>query len=353
MSHLKWNLLNLTGVQIILLWSRICSWFLWKGEWWWPPPSKNQPAGRTGPRPGDVVHLPQLPGRHLQVFPQVSICQCYLKITWSIRNPLDYVGPEVEALLRLVIWHATHWAKGTSVRTWFSVQRHSDWRFETINMLGAIILLFFAGTVERKSQQKLLVPPHLRAHLILAYSNGTTLFVGWTRGFGDFLPLPLPSSDGWACTHTGSPKNYSGVFKSSTFCKSTRYPDIHPKAQQFNFKKVHLCQIGLRYLDQRQTLVSAAFAAIPAAPDLTLFFRFVQKSKNRYCWFPGLRHLNDIKVGGSCSQLCPAGQLLALSMQWPPLLGGASPHNILVIVSWHLKKKMRLIDTPVIQFVPG
>ena len=39
------------------------------------------------------------------------------KSAWTIRNPLDYVGPEVEALLRLVIWRATHWAKGTSVRT--------------------------------------------------------------------------------------------------------------------------------------------------------------------------------------------------------------------------------------------
>jgi len=41
----------------------------------------------------------------------------YLADTFKffLKNPLDYVGPEVEALLRLVIWRATHWAKGTSV----------------------------------------------------------------------------------------------------------------------------------------------------------------------------------------------------------------------------------------------
>ena len=49
--------------------SSIC-WFLSKGEWCWPT-SKNQPAGRIGARPGNVGHLPELPGGHLQVFPQV------------------------------------------------------------------------------------------------------------------------------------------------------------------------------------------------------------------------------------------------------------------------------------------
>merc|ERR1711971_1028249 len=41
----------------------------------------------------------------------------YLADTFKffLKSPLDYVGPEVEALLRLVIWSATHWAKGTSV----------------------------------------------------------------------------------------------------------------------------------------------------------------------------------------------------------------------------------------------
>ena len=45
------------------------------------------------------------------------------KITWTVRSPLDYVGPEVEALLRLVIWGATHWAKGTSVRSCSKAQQ--------------------------------------------------------------------------------------------------------------------------------------------------------------------------------------------------------------------------------------
>jgi len=97
----------------------------------------------------------------------------YLADTFKffLKNPLDYVGPEVEALLRLVIWHATHWAKGTSV-----------------------------------GQEAL--------------------------GISFLSP---------------SPRQMVGLA---------------------------LIQIGLRYLDQRQTLVSAAFAAIPAAPDLTLFFRW-------------------------------------------------------------------------------
>ena len=43
---------------------------------------------------------------------------CPIKLL-TIRNPLDYVGPEVEALLRLVIWRTTHCAKGSSVRSFF------------------------------------------------------------------------------------------------------------------------------------------------------------------------------------------------------------------------------------------
>jgi len=41
----------------------------------------------------------------------------YLADTFKffLKSPLDYVGPEFEALLRLVIWRATHWTKGSSV----------------------------------------------------------------------------------------------------------------------------------------------------------------------------------------------------------------------------------------------
>jgi len=95
--------------------------------------------------------------------------QNYLADTFKffLKNPLDYVGPELEAILRLVVWRATHWAKGASV-----------------------------------GQEAL----------------GISF-------------------------HSASPWQMVGLA---------------------------LIQIGLRYLDQRQALV----AALPGAPDLTLFFRW-------------------------------------------------------------------------------
>ena len=58
----------------LFLWSSNC-WFLWKVGC--RSTSKDQPAGRVGTRPGDVDHLPQLPGRLLQVFPEVFVCEFY------------------------------------------------------------------------------------------------------------------------------------------------------------------------------------------------------------------------------------------------------------------------------------
>jgi len=99
--------------------------------------------------------------------------QNYLADTFKffLKNPLDYVGPEVEALLRLFIWRSTHWAKGTSV-----------------------------------GQEAL--------------------------GISFLSP---------------SPSQMIGLA---------------------------LIQIGLRYLDQRQTVVATAVEALPGAPNLALFFRW-------------------------------------------------------------------------------
>ena len=55
--------------------------------------------------------------------------------------------------------------------------------------------------------------------------------------------------------------------QSSTLCELAQYK--RASARKSDFKKLHLWQIGLRYLDQRQALV----AALPGAPHLSPFFR--------------------------------------------------------------------------------
>ena len=68
--------------------------------------------------------------------------------------------------------------------------------------------------------------------------------------------------------------------QSSTLCEPTQYKRASAQNSKPNFKKLHLWQIGLRYLDQRQALV----AALPGAPDLTPFFRCkTPKSLSNVC----------------------------------------------------------------------
>ena len=93
------------------------------------------------------------------------------------------------------------------------------------------------------------------------------MFEGGARGFGHFIPLPLPSSDAWPRPHPGLSHLNNFLLKSSTLCEPAQYK--RASARKSNFKKLPLWQIGLRYLDQRQALV----AALPGAPHLSPFFR--------------------------------------------------------------------------------
>ena len=155
----------------------------------------------------------------------IQLCHCcrldfQLDVT---RSPLDYVGPEFEALLRLVIWRATHWTKGSSVSVWIwsnmifnhlFCHRSNNWWFPGLRLA-------------KKPWEFLSSPPLLIRWLVWHWYR-------WTNQWKT-LSKNLPT----------------------------------------------LSQIGLRYVEQRQSLVVAAFSSLPGCPNLAHFFRLL----NTQCTF--------------------------------------------------------------------
>ena len=188
----------------------------------------------------------------------IQLCHCcpldfQLDVT---RSPLDYVGPEFEALLRFVIWRATHWTKGSSVSVWI-------WSNMILN------------------------------HLFCRSSSNWWFKVGQEALGISFLSPSSKQMIGLAMIQVNQP------IKNKTFALSQNLPT--------------LTQIGLRYVEQRQSLVIAAFSSLPGRPNLANFFRLLSAHLQNerkcallfglsYCQLSGGQLMQQVLF--SCSTVC-------------------------------------------------
>lgn len=300
-ARLKWNLLNLAGVRSFA-YDPVTVDFSQRVNDVGPPPRINQL---------DALELDQevLATFHSYLADTFKFFLKYSSVI-VIQISLDHQEPS---------WLCGSWGRGTSSAghmACYSLGKRNQCenlilcskrqRFLDCSFSVGLFWTSCAGECKR----------HPISISEISFNLRMDMFEGGARGFGHFIPLPLPSSDGWPRPHPGlvSPQQLFSSILNALWTGSV---------QESFSTKIWFQEASS--LADRTSLPGPAPGTCRRSTWRSTPFSLLQVSVSPWTVCP----MFDQQVGEPCSKLCPAGEQSAFSLPRSTLLGEWAQVNIL------------------------